>query len=433
MKVDLKNLEDVLQKVTEVDSLGHHLKVPKDELAQIFQMFHKKEERKREILQWWLSKSPNPTWEEVIRALKKMKKMVVADAVAVVSQRKSLNEPCEDELHKWEELFSRNKLDETVVEYSEHLENTWEKEYHEYMMKLEKIEEDWKELVKTQKTRQACLTLGISLLFPSNSEPLHQYSLLEQDIQQQVERNEELGGFQEKATEHRRGLQNTDMELKEWEKALLERTSVLKEGVGFSREEKDRREQLERSHERLQICRDKMRECTNDLTKSQRQVLKCRKRLVECEVKFKRYRDELGNSHSECIEELKKKSEDLSAQIKTLTIAAGGILGTLWPTGAGAAIGAIGGPPGIVIGAAIGLGLGLSLISPAWMTEGQEMADCHESQLKESREMLCRCKSDLNDSRNVVERCEQALRSSEEKLKELKTIVSGLEQTFFEL
>ena len=66
------HLLDVLQEVTDVDDLGLHLGVPKHELEIIRQDFCKTKERKREMLQWWLDHTVNPTWERVISALRAM-------------------------------------------------------------------------------------------------------------------------------------------------------------------------------------------------------------------------------------------------------------------------------------------------------------------------------------------------------------------------
>ena len=84
------NLVDVLQKVTDVDNLGLHLGVPKHKLDEIRQDFHTTEERKREMLQFWLNHTPNPTWERVTTALRAMGKLAIANAVTDVSKRASL-------------------------------------------------------------------------------------------------------------------------------------------------------------------------------------------------------------------------------------------------------------------------------------------------------------------------------------------------------
>ena len=57
LEVNLVNLVDVLQKVTDVDNLGLHLGVPKHKLDKIRQDSHTTDERMREMLQWWLARS----------------------------------------------------------------------------------------------------------------------------------------------------------------------------------------------------------------------------------------------------------------------------------------------------------------------------------------------------------------------------------------
>ena len=55
LEVNLVNLVDVLHNVTNVDSLGLHLGVPGQELDKIRQDFHLTEDRKRTVLQLYLS------------------------------------------------------------------------------------------------------------------------------------------------------------------------------------------------------------------------------------------------------------------------------------------------------------------------------------------------------------------------------------------
>ena len=105
LEVNLVNLLDVLQKVTDVVDLGLHLGVPKHELDEIRQDFCTTKERKREMLQWWLDHTLNPTWKRVISALRIMGKPKLADAVAEVSQRESLYEPREEESLRWEAVL----------------------------------------------------------------------------------------------------------------------------------------------------------------------------------------------------------------------------------------------------------------------------------------------------------------------------------------
>ena len=69
--------------------------VPKHELDEIRQDFYTTNKRKREMLQWWVVHTLNPTWERVVSALRVMGKPKLADAVAEVSERESLYEPRE--------------------------------------------------------------------------------------------------------------------------------------------------------------------------------------------------------------------------------------------------------------------------------------------------------------------------------------------------
>ena len=443
LKVNLVNLIDVLQKVTEVDNLGLHLGVPRHELDKIRQDFHTTEERKRTMLKWWLDNDLNRTWEKVITVLRAIHKPVLADAVAQVSKRKSLYEPDEIDSQRWEENLNKvGKLEEKLREVqqrSKHLEKEWEKgetEWRGYLEKLLKIEEDWEDLIRAQQTERAFLTLGISWLLQSELESLHRHSVLEHKVQQQVERSKKLREFLRRAEEHQRGLQDTEKELNEWEKALLEQETELQMridqmeelGIKFSGEAKDCRERLEKSRKRLQICRKNMSECRGELTKSQRQLQKCREKLTECEVSLKRCSDELNENHSQitkCIEDMKQESKNLSGQIAALTVAAGGMLGGAGGVGAAAVVGALGGPVGLMAAAGVGLLSGI--------LGGAVFADRHEKQLKEKRAKLYRCESELNTCGNVVERCKEVLRKSQEELQELKQIVSELEQSFHKL
>ena len=115
MEVNLENLLDVLQKVTEVDKLGLHLGVPRYKLNNIGQDLHTTEAQMMEMLQWWLDRAHNPTWGRVIAALRAIGKPKLADAVALVSKRESLYEPYEQESQKWEENLKKiESFDEKV-------------------------------------------------------------------------------------------------------------------------------------------------------------------------------------------------------------------------------------------------------------------------------------------------------------------------------
>ena len=351
-------LLDVLQKVTDVDDLGLHLGVPKHELEIIRQDFCKTKERKREMLQWWLDHTVNPTWGRVISALRAMNKPVLANAVALVSKRESLYEPCEDSL-RWEvNLKKIEPLDQRLQklqQHSEDLEMKWkkgEKEWRVYLKECKQIEEDWEDFIKDQQTQESYITFELR-----HSELLHRYLQLERRVQKHIARSKELRDFFEKVRKHRRRLQQIEVELNEWEKALEEQVLELQvqivrmESLGekFLGEANNCRERLEKSRERLQTCRKKMSECRDELTKSERQLQKCQEKLIECEMNLKRCRDELSNDCEQitkCIEGLKKKSEGLSSD--QFIVSVWGYLGV----GMGTLVGII------AVGAAAGRGVG---------------------------------------------------------------------------
>lgn len=62
---------------------------------------HMTKDQKRAMLTWWLDNDLNRSWEKVIGALRAIKKAVLADAVACVSKRQSLNEPDEMDSQGW--------------------------------------------------------------------------------------------------------------------------------------------------------------------------------------------------------------------------------------------------------------------------------------------------------------------------------------------
>ena len=435
------NLVDVLQKVTDVNDLGLHLGVPKHKLDEIRQDFHNTDERKREVLQWWLDHTLNPTWDRVITALNAMYKSGLADAVALVSKWETLYEPSREDSQKWEEQFKKidsfdQKLQE-VQQRSQGLEEEWEKgeeEWREYLRKLQKIEKEWEDLVKSQQTERAYLTLGIILVFRSKVKPLQQYPVLEQKVKQEMTRAKDLKGFYKKNKQHQLMFENAEKELSEWKVALVVQESELQKrikqmeelGKKFSGEAKEYTKQLEKSRERLQTCKNKMCECIDG---SRRQLRKCKEKLTECEVSLKRCRDELGNSHSQiakCIEGLKNQSERLSAQIQAFTVTAGGAAGAVGGAGVGALIGIVGGPLGMAVGALIGGGIGLV----GGGAGGGAVAYVRGKNLEEAKSKLRECEHDLNDCGDVVERCREVLQKSEEELKDLERIMSGeLEQS----
>ena len=77
-----------------------------------------------------------------------------------------------------------------------------ETEWREFLIELNKVEEVWKDLIRSQETERAFLTLGISLLDINDLEPLHQTDVLEHKVQQVIAQNKELREFYGRATKH---------------------------------------------------------------------------------------------------------------------------------------------------------------------------------------------------------------------------------------
>ena len=382
LEVNLENLLAVLQKVADskVDDLGIHLGVPKYELDKIRKRIHWKDQQKTTILQWWLN-NDLAEWERVISALRAMNEPVLADAVAVVCKCESLRDSPTEESQRGDKNIRKIKLlDGKLTEVEERFQllgKEWEKgeiEWREFLKELKNVEEVWEDLVRSQETERAFLTLGISLLHYDDLQPLHQTDVLEPKAQELIVKNKKLRESYKRATEHRHGLQNTEKELEKLENALNQHELKLEKHipedqmeelrVKFPREAKDCREWLGKSQEQVHTCREKMNECTRELTKSDRQLQKCKDKLTECEKSVEKCQDELDNSHSrimQCIEELRKRSEALQGKAK-FTVAAGGVLGAGVGTGTGVAASTVVAlaelPVGpIVFGAGIGIGM----------------------------------------------------------------------------
>ena len=204
LEVNLVNLLDVLQKVTDVDNLGLHLGVPKYKLDEIKIDFHRTQEQTRGMVRWWLNNDLNPTWEGVIAALKAMHKPVLADAVAVVSKWESLHEPPTEELQRGDKMIGLldEKLQE-IQQHSQHLGKEWEKgerKWREFLKEMKKIEEVWEYLFKSQQTERAFLTLGISLSCHSDLELLHRTDALKEKAEVLIATSRQLRKLYERAT-----------------------------------------------------------------------------------------------------------------------------------------------------------------------------------------------------------------------------------------
>lgn len=428
LEVNLKNLVNALKKLTKVDDLGLRLDVPGYELDKMGIDFPKIEDRKREILKWWLNNNSNPTWKKVKDVLREMNLPVLANEVAEASKGRSHHEPSEEDLQRWEENFRKiTLLDEEVEQSSEHLKEEWEKgenEWHEYLKKLEEIEDCWDYLAKT---RQIYENFGNHL----------RYFELKESLLQRIERGKKLRELHGEAAEHQCGLQSTETELNEWEEALVEQMEKL--GERFAGEAKDCRERLERSQEQLQIYRRKISECRNELTKPKRQLQKYQKKLAGCEVSLWRCRNELNRSHShitECIEGLEKSLKSLPVKIRTLIVAAGGLLGagvsyagigtrTAPEVSTEAAAGTAAGVAGT--GTVAGLQLGPIAVG---IVGGIVVAQLYEKLPKTSlREKVC-TQHELYYCRDAIEKCRQVLRKSEKELESLQSDFRKLKVTF---
>ena len=431
MEVSLKNLVNALKKLTEVDDFGLRLDVPGYELDKMGRDFPKIEDRKREILKWWLNNDSNPTWEKVKATLRAMNLQVLANEVAEASKSRSQHEPSEEDLQRWEENFRKiTLLDEEVEQSSEHLKEEWEKgenEWHEYLKKLEEIEDRWGYLVKT---RQIYENFGNHL----------RYFELRESLLQRIERGKKLREVHGEAAEHHCGLQSTETELNEWEEALVEHASELQKhteqmeklGERFAGEAKDCKERLDRSQEQLQTYRRKISECRNELTKPKRQLQKYQKKLAGCEVSLWRCRNELNRSHSqitECIEGLEKSLKGLP-----LIVVVGGLFGAgvgyagigtraAPEVGTEAAAGTAAGVAGTGTVASLQLGL-VGMVGG--IVVAQLCAKLPKTSLREKE----RTQHELIYCRDAIEKCRQVLQKSEKELESLQSDFRKLKVIF---
>ena len=81
--LNLKNLSTELVTVINWFLLGINLGLPKHELSKIQQNYaHQGNDQQRvEMLYLWLQRTPNATWEDVVRALQQMGENVVAENI----------------------------------------------------------------------------------------------------------------------------------------------------------------------------------------------------------------------------------------------------------------------------------------------------------------------------------------------------------------
>ena len=77
----LHNLSSELASVIDWFSLGLNLGLQKHELTKIERDYQGNDRRRVEMLDLWLHRTPNATWEDVVRALQQMGENVVAENI----------------------------------------------------------------------------------------------------------------------------------------------------------------------------------------------------------------------------------------------------------------------------------------------------------------------------------------------------------------
>ena len=79
--LNLHNLSSELASVIDWFSLGLNLGLQKHELTKIEHDYQGNDRRRVEMLDLWLHRTPNATWEDVVRALQQMGENVVAENI----------------------------------------------------------------------------------------------------------------------------------------------------------------------------------------------------------------------------------------------------------------------------------------------------------------------------------------------------------------
>ena len=79
--MNLHNLSSELASVIDWFSLGLNLGLQKHELTKIERDYQGNDRRRVEMLDLWLHRTPNATWEDVVRALQQMGENVVAENI----------------------------------------------------------------------------------------------------------------------------------------------------------------------------------------------------------------------------------------------------------------------------------------------------------------------------------------------------------------
>ena len=445
LELNLRNVVNALKEVTEVEDLGLKLGVPEYEVDRVKRDFHATNDQKREVLRWWLNNNLNPTWGEIIAALRSMNKLARANEVALVSQGRSLHAPNEEELRRWEETLRKIELLDKEIEQNCELKEEWEKEewekgekeWRKYLKKLKEIEDCWGYLDRTQQVYEQ---LRNRL----------RYFELKKSISQHIKRGKKLTGLHGKVAKHQNELQTTEKEINEWEKALEEHASQLQKHINqmknlekrFAEEALDCKKKLEKSLKQLQACRTKMSECRDELTKPHRELEKCHNKLIECKVNLARcINEELNKSHSkitECVEGLTKSSRSFSVQIKTLTVAAVacGLLAGVGYTQRAApehnfevSTEAAAGVADTKTATSLPLGP-IAVVIVGGIVVARLCGTPLDGTSLQEKPCIRECKEQLICCRDVVEKCREVLQKSEKELESLQSDVTQLTATF---
>ena len=80
-KLDVQNLSNALEKVTNWHQLGLKLGIPPHKLSKIEEDYQHNDRRKTETLDTWLHQTPSASWSDVVRALQQMGENAVAESV----------------------------------------------------------------------------------------------------------------------------------------------------------------------------------------------------------------------------------------------------------------------------------------------------------------------------------------------------------------
>ena len=81
-KLDVLSLSNELTEVVDWHQLGIQLGIPISELSKVEADYPKNERRKTETLSLWLWRTPNASWEHVVKALRQMGENRVAENIA---------------------------------------------------------------------------------------------------------------------------------------------------------------------------------------------------------------------------------------------------------------------------------------------------------------------------------------------------------------